>query len=57
MALTYDEVVPWGRNYREYCDMFDLSPEDLDKKIIGCGDGPASFNYEMKQNGRRLICC
>ena len=55
MPLEYDEVVPWGRNYAEYVEMFRLSPEDLDKKIIGCGDGPASFNFEMKTNGKTIV--
>lgn len=46
MAIKYEDVVPWGRNYSEYVKMFSLELKDLNKKIIGCGDGPASFNYE-----------
>ena len=31
--------------------MFLLSSDDLEKKIIGCGDGPASFNAELSTRG------
>ena len=34
--------------------MFNLSKIDLNKKIIGIGDGPASFNAEMKKMGRNI---
>ncbi|MDP4146897.1 MAG: SAM-dependent methyltransferase [Bacillota bacterium] len=55
MPLKYENIVPWGRNLNEYCKMFDLSQEDLSKKILGCGDGPASFNYEATQKGYTII--
>lgn len=51
MAFKYENVVPWGRNYDEYVRMFDLQPDDLRKRIIGCGDGPASFNTIANQQG------
>ena len=35
--------------------MFSLSDSDLDLKILGCGDGPASFNSEMNRMGRDVI--
>ena len=28
---------------------------DLDRQILGCGDGPASFNAEMSQRGGHII--
>ena len=55
MAFKYENVVPWGRNFDEYVRMFDLQPADLGKKIIGCGDGPASFNAVANQNGGHVI--
>lgn len=55
MAFTLDTVVPWGRNLEEYTRMFALTDEDLHQKILGCGDGPASFNAEMHQCGRQVI--
>lgn len=44
MAIRYEEVMPWGRNFDEYCRMFDLTDSELKFNILGCGDGPASFN-------------
>lgn len=51
--MTLQNVVPWGRNSEEYRAMFALSNSDLYSKILGCGDGPSSFNKEVTdQNGR-----
>lgn len=55
MAFKYESVVPWGRTFEEYVDMFNLTESDLDKYILGCGDGPASFNCNMKQKGKKII--
>ncbi len=41
----------------EYVGMFDLSPEDLQLRILDCGGGPASFNAEMTERGRRVVSC
>jgi len=54
MAFRYENVVPWGRNFDEYVRMFDLQADDLRKKIIGCGDGPASFNTIANQQGGQV---
>lgn len=37
--------------------MFNLSKEDLNRKILGCADGPASFNAEMCRQGHRVVSC
>lgn len=50
MGFKYQEIIPWGRSYNEYLQMFQLSPEDLKKRILGVGDGPASFNAVMNEN-------
>jgi hypothetical protein len=42
--IHYENIVPWGRAYIEYVNMFDLKPDFLSKKVLGCGDGPAAFN-------------
>jgi len=55
MAFHYDNVKPWGRSYKEYLQMFDLSPDDLKLNILGIGDGPASFNATMASNGIKVI--
>jgi SAM-dependent methyltransferase len=55
--FTLDKVVPWGRSFDEYRLMFALGDDDLDRRIIGCGDGPASFNAEATRRGARVISC
>lgn len=55
MAMTLDQVVPWGRSLDEYQYMFDLAPEALRSKILGCGDGPASFNAELTEQGGQVV--
>jgi SAM-dependent methyltransferase len=53
--MKLEEVVPWGRTLKEYKLMFDLSGLDLNSKILGCGDGPASFNAEMTELGHSVV--
>jgi hypothetical protein len=53
--MQLKEIVPWGRTLAEYKLMFDLSDSDLTKQILGCGDGPASFNAEMKELGHSMV--
>ena len=55
MAMTLSSIVPWGRSFQEYIDMFALSEQDLAGKILGCGDGPASFNSEVTRRGGYVI--
>ena len=55
MPLHYEEIVPWGRNYDEYVRMFDLKNHELNLRILGCGDGPASFNCEFRRLGGKVI--
>lgn len=54
MAMKLENIVPFGRSFDEYRLMFELTDGDLDKKIIGVGDGPASFNAGMKALGRTV---
>lgn len=51
MGFTLENVVPWGRSFDEYVAMFALSEADLQKRILGCGDGPASFNATFAKQG------
>ena len=55
MSVTLDHVVPWGRSLEEYRQMFMLSDEELASRILGVGDGPASFNSEMKAQGYTVV--
>jgi hypothetical protein len=55
MGFTLDSIVPWGRSYDEYLAMFGLTKADLSQRILGCGDGPASFNAELARRGGRIV--
>jgi hypothetical protein len=48
-------VVPWGRSFEEYQEIFSLTKADLKKSILGCGDGPASFNAELTKRGGNVV--
>lgn len=52
--MKLDKVVPFGRSLDEYTKMFALSSEDLQKDILGVGDGPASFNAEGTVKGYKI---
>ena len=55
MAFQLKEIVPWGRSFEEYVAMFALSADDLAKRILGCGDGPAGFNCELTKRGGMVV--
>ncbi|NEP45104.1 MAG: SAM-dependent methyltransferase [Okeania sp. SIO2H7] len=57
MPFQLEKVIPWGRSFDEYIAMFDLTPADLQLKIIDCAGGPASFNSEMNRLGYSIISC
>jgi len=48
-------VVPWGRSFEEYKEIFSLTEKDLLKTILGCGDGPASFNADLSFKGGKVV--
>ena len=53
--MQLNEIVPWGRSFNEYRLMFNLTDQDLGQSIIGCGDGPASFNAGLTARGGRIV--
>jgi hypothetical protein len=55
--FTLKDVVPWGRSFGEYRRMFALTDDDLTRRMLGCGDGPASFNADATQRGHDVISC
>ncbi len=55
MAFTLDEVVLWGRSFHEYVALFALSSSDLERRILGCGDGPATFNSILTKRGGSVV--
>ncbi len=56
MPYTLDGVVPWGRSAEEYRRMFALTADELvGARLLGCGDGPASFNAEVTEAGGSVV--
>lgn len=53
--FTLDHVVPWGRSFDEYRRMFMLIDADLRLRILGCADGPASFNAEATRRESTVV--
>ena len=54
--MKLENIIPWGRSKKEYMEMFNLTQEDvLNKKILGCGDGPSSFNTEVDYDGGEVV--
>lgn len=53
--MDLSSVVPWGRSLHEYRQMFFLDDSDLQKTILGCGDGPACFNAQWTRMGGNVI--
>ncbi|PSN20504.1 SAM-dependent methyltransferase [filamentous cyanobacterium CCP5] len=55
MPFSLDQVVPWGRSFQEYLQMFNLTAVELGSSILGCGDGPAAFNSELSRRGGQIV--
>ncbi len=55
MSFNLENVVPWGRSFDEYVAMFALDRDDLRKRILGCSDGPASFNATLANLGGSVV--
>jgi hypothetical protein len=55
MVFTLCDVAIWGRSYAEYVSMFALTGKDLRGRILGCGDGPASFNQDLTKKGGKIV--
>lgn len=53
--MQLKEAVPWGRSLEEYRLMFGLAAADFNTEILGCGDGPASFNAELTALGHSIV--
>src|SRR5438270_7302688 len=58
-AVTFEvkEIIPWGRTFEEYSLIFALTQQDLAGRILGCGDGPASFSAEATVRGHAVTSC
>ncbi|MGD9947322.1 MAG: SAM-dependent methyltransferase [Desulfobulbus sp.] len=55
MGFSLEKVVPWGRSFEEYVEMFDLTAAELQLRVLGCGDGPACFNAVLTRRGGNIV--
>ena len=55
MPFQLADVVPWGRTFDEYVAMFSLDEADRSRSILGCADGPASFNAEALRRAVKVV--
>lgn len=55
MTFALDEVVPWGRGFDEYRTFFQLPEQGEGLQVLGCGDGPASFQAESREHGFAVV--
>jgi hypothetical protein len=55
MTFQLTDVVPWGRTFDEYAAMFALDDMDRSRSILGCADGPASFNAQALQRNIKVV--
>lgn len=57
MSFELKDVVPWGRSFDEYRDMFALDGADLGGRILDCGAGPSSFAATLAARGGSVASC
>lgn len=50
-----EEIIPWGRSFKEYCRMFNLEIEALPDSILDCGAGPSNFCSVANSRGSRVV--
>jgi len=56
-VFTLDQLVPWGRSFEECSAIISLAGVDMEGRIFGCEDGPASFNAEATRRGNKVVLC
>jgi hypothetical protein len=51
------KLVLWGHNVDEYREMFDLSQEDMDSRILEYGCGPSALSAQQAQKAHEAVSC
>ena len=51
------EILVSSRSFAEYCSMFDLTVDDLQRSILDCPGGAASFTAEARTMGADVTAC
>lgn len=58
LEFVFDEVQFFGRDFAEYTQMFNLTPESLSgKSVLDCPGGPSTFGQEARQLGVSVTSC
>lgn len=57
MTSQLKDLLLWGHSLEDYRQMFDLTGQDLNKKVLDCASGYASFNAEMHALGKLIVSC
>lgn len=51
------KLVLWGHSVEEYREMFDLSQDEINSKILEYGCGPSAVNSQLAQSNNRVVSC
>lgn len=51
------KLVLWGHNAEDFREMFDLTQDDLNSKILEFGCGPSAVNAQQKTKNHEVISC
>jgi SAM-dependent methyltransferase len=51
------KLVLWGHNADEYREMFDLSPDEMNSRILEYGCGPSAVNAQQASHKHQVISC
>lgn len=51
------KLVLWGHNVDEYREMFDLSQEDMNARILEYGCGPSAVNAQQFHEAHEAVSC
>jgi hypothetical protein len=51
------KLVLWGHSVDEYREMFDLSQDEINSKILEYGCGPSAVNFQLSQVNNRVVSC
>lgn len=51
------KLVLWGHHVDDYQEMFDLSKEDLESRLLEYGCGPSALNAELHETTQHVVSC
>lgn len=51
------KLVLWGHSVDEYREMFDLSQEDMNSRILEYGCGPSAVNVQQFHEAHEAVSC